>query len=183
MGVSGPGGILGAMARVIVVMAALLAATAACSKHETPTGTFEARAAAARAPAASPASRGADLPLPPAARMWAGTNSVQAATELYCLRGACSEPGQPLPRMVAAPSRGLLTFAVYRSPLDAHLEIRTARRGKAQAVTALNPGTLMAYGIDLPPRSYFVTLVARWDDSEARWTFRVRVSSSPTSAT
>jgi hypothetical protein len=164
-------------AAAIVFAAALALATTGCTKREPAPGRFEARAAAAQAPSATEGARRGDLPLPPAARMWAGTDSVVAATELYCLRGTCSEPEEALPRMLAAPSRGLLTFAVYRSPLDAHLEIRTARRGKAEAVTGLNPGTLMAYGIDLQPRSYFVTLVARWEDEEARWTFRVRVRS------
>lgn len=114
------------------------------------------------------------LRLPPPARLFAGTDSAAGTITVYCERERCMRDEGPPPRFLVAPQSGFVTFALHRAPLEARLEIATSSRAEP-AIVPLNPGTLMAYGIDLGPGRYLLTLVARWQDAEARWLFRLRV--------
>jgi hypothetical protein len=173
---------LGIAAAVIVASMGTWLFVNAVGDDAAPAGSARAGRLGSKASSSSPSPTG--KPVAPArptvrsrppARLFAGGASAVGVLVRVCEGSACTALPQGSPATLTAPAGAPLAIAVAQAPKQAWLEVRATGEG-APAKIGLSPGTLMSWAPRTAPGRYLVTLVARFDGSEARWLFGVRVT-------
>jgi hypothetical protein len=111
----------------------------------------------------------------PPARLFAASESAPGVLIRVCEGGNCTALPQGNPTMITSKAGPLLTFTLAAHPTQAWVEIRGLPSG-APARETLSPNNLMSYQTRMTPGRYLVTLNAKFEASEARWVFGLKVS-------
>ncbi len=155
----------------------MLLALAGCSGGDKPAGagTFDVESPKAAGTTKSvPTVAAGKLKPPTAARMFAGTASVTGQLTRYC-KSSCVVADPTAPTYLKAPAGAFVVFTLGEVPVTALAEVRV-KEGEKPGTVSLSPSTLMVFNHGLGQGTYLVDLFVRWQTSEARWRFGLRVT-------
>lgn len=111
----------------------------------------------------------------PPARLFAGSSSAPGVLVRVCDGGNCTSLPQGNPPTISSEAGRLITFSLADRPAQAWAEIR-GLPGGAPSRQTLDPGNLMLWPSQVAPGRYLLTLNAKFEGSEARWVFELKVS-------